>query len=140
MATATHIQRLPPPDLRLPSSPNNVNVQIIDTTTSIFCKADYFLSPNIGNLDELYCNAFAFLVENPRTGQKLVFDLGVRKDWENLATPMVERLLAQGFRINVEKGVSEILQEEHVALEDIDAVIWRLVRLFLPAITFLFKY
>ncbi|EED15398.1 conserved hypothetical protein [Talaromyces stipitatus ATCC 10500] len=124
MATAIHIERVPPPDLHLPLSPNTVNVRIIDTTTSMLCKADYFLSPTIGNLHELYCNAFAFLVENPRTGQKLVFDLGVRKDWENLATPMVERLLAQGFRINVEKGVSEILQEEHVALEDIDAIIW----------------
>lgn len=78
-------------------------------------------------MDEIHCNAFAFLVENPRTGQKLVFDLGVRKDWENLARPMVEGLLAMGFRLHVEKGVSEILQEGHVALEDINAVIWRLV-------------
>jgi hypothetical protein len=118
---------LPPPDLHIPPSPNTVNVRIIDTTSSIQCKADFFLSPNVGGLDELHCNAFAFLIENPRNGDKLVFDLGVRKDWQNLATPMVEGLLARGFRMSVEKNVSEILVEGGVKLEDVSAIVWRLV-------------
>lgn len=121
------IERLPPPDLHLPPSSNTVNVRIIDTTSRIACKADFFLSPNLGDLQDMEVNAFSFLIENPRNGQKLVFDLGVRKDWENLAAPMVKRLLKQGFQMNVEKGVSEILQEENVSLKDINAVIWRLV-------------
>lgn len=56
----------------------------------------------------------------------MVFDLGVRKDWENLAKPMVERL-SKSFKIDVKKGVSEILQDGGLRLEEINSIIWRYV-------------
>jgi hypothetical protein len=112
------------PVLDIPSSTNTVLVHIIDTTSSIRCPADYFLSPTIGSLHHLQCNAYAFLVENPRTGMKVVFDLGVRKDWTNLAKPMVERL-SKNFEIEVKKGVSELLLDGGVRLEEITSIIWR---------------
>jgi len=109
--------------LNIPSSPNTVRVSIIDTTSTIRCPADIFLSPSIGNLDRLTCNAFAFLIENPRSGMKVVFDLGVRKDWENLAKPMVESHKKK-FEIDVKKGVSELLQDGGIQLEEITSIIW----------------
>ena len=118
------VQPIQAPTLNLPSSPNIVKVRIIDTTTSIRCKADYFLSPIVGGMSDLLCNAFAFLVENPRTGEKVIFDLGVRKDWENMAAPMVERL-RQTFDIHVMKGVADILKDEDLNLEEINSIIWR---------------
>ena len=119
------LERVALPDIHIPPSPNTVNVRIIDTTASIRCPVDYFLSSNVGNLSELDCIAFSFLVENPRIGNKVLFDLGVRKDWENLPAPVVQRLLNQGFKINVRKGVSEILQDGGIKLTEINTIIWR---------------
>lgn len=114
----------PPSQLTIPASPNTVQVSIIDTTTTIDFPADRFLAPKIDGLDRVKGNAFSFLVENPRTGRKVVFDLGIRKDWKNLARPLYERLKTI-FRIEVEKDVAEILRENGVGLEEIEAVIWR---------------
>jgi hypothetical protein len=119
-----HIPAPTAPSLHIPSSTNTVKVCIIDTTSTIRCPADYFLSPTIGNLHHLQCNAYAFLVENPRTGMKVVFDLGVRKDWTNLAKPMIERL-TKSFVIDVKRGVSEILLDGGVRLEEVTSIIWR---------------
>lgn len=66
--------------LELPRSSNIVNVSIIDTTNTISFPTDHFIAPRISGLETLTCNVFAFLIENTRTGTKVVFDLGVRKD------------------------------------------------------------
>ncbi|KAJ3170941.1 hypothetical protein HDU87_008643 [Geranomyces variabilis] len=65
--------------------------------------------------------AFSFLVENPRTGKKVLFDLGVRKDWENFPPKVVARLKAAGAKISVEKNVAEILGD---LKNEIDEIIW----------------
>lgn len=114
------------PALNIPTSSNTVKVQIIDTTAQIRCNADYFLSPAVGGLDVLVFKVYAFLIENAGSGKKVLFDLGVRRDWENLATPMVERL-REIFDVDVKKGVSQILEENGVGLEEISSIIWRLV-------------
>jgi hypothetical protein len=111
-------------NIHIPPSSSTVKVQIIDTTANIRCPASYFLSPLVGGLDSLVCKVYAFLIENVSSGRKVLFDLGVRKDWENLAQPLVERL-SKSFDIDVEKGVSQILEEGGVGLEEISSIIWR---------------
>lgn len=70
--------------------------------------------------------AFAFLIEH--NGQKLLFDLGVRKDWEANGPPsLADPVKFGGWEVEVEKNVSEVLQDNGTSLDSIDAIIWRSV-------------
>lgn len=69
------------------------------------------------------CPSFSFLIEH-ESGRKLVFDLGVRKDYWNLSDYLVERKRTRGFKADVKQGVREILEENGVQGKDIEAIIW----------------
>lgn len=115
-----------PPPLNIPGSKCVVNVHIINTTSRI--KAipfSVFTTPPYKGLDNLDCPAFSFLIEHASSGRKVLFDLGVRKDWENSPAMIVKRIKNGGWEVTVEKGVAEILQEGGVAPKDIEAIIWR---------------
>lgn len=62
----------------------------------------------------------------------MVFDLGVRKDWNNLYPGILENLEKWrknfGFKLTVDKNVSEILTQNGVDMGGIEAVIWRSIR------------
>jgi hypothetical protein len=66
--------------------------------------------------------SYAFLVENS-SGRKVVFDLGIRKDTENLTPSMRNQI--QIAKVVVKEGVDEILREHKVQPEEIEAIIWR---------------
>ena len=84
-----------------------------------------FMTPSYKGLDTLDAPAFSFLIEHQSSGRKLLFDLGVRKDWENMPSTIVKRIKDGGFTVTVEKGIAEILQAGGVAPKDIEAIIWR---------------
>ncbi|BCS29736.1 MBL fold metallo-hydrolase [Aspergillus puulaauensis] len=111
------------PSLNIPRSSQSVNVHVIDTTVKIDGPADFFLKPRVGNLDRLVANAFTFLIEHPVTKQKVAFDLGVRKDANELSSPFWKGF-RENFVIDVEKDVADILQDNNVDLTSIDAIIW----------------
>ena len=81
---------------------------------------------------ELYrAPIWTFLVEHHATGKKLMFDLGTRKDMENIPPAfgkLIETVLAMPgaeYEMVVEKDVATQLKEGGVALDDVGAVIWR---------------
>ncbi len=113
-----------PPDLKIPSSSASVKVQIIDTTSHIAgIDVTAFFDPVIPGYTEINCPAYSFLITHP-SGRKLLFDLGVRKDFENLAPRIVERMKAGNWQVTVQKGVREQLEEHGVKGESIEAIIW----------------
>lgn len=115
-----------PPTLSIPASESVVNVHIINSTSRIKgIPFSAFMTPSYKGLDYLDVPAFSFLVEHQSSGRKLLFDLGVRKDWENLPATTVKRIKDGGWTVTIEKGVAEILQEGGVAPKDIEAIIWR---------------
>ncbi len=115
-----------PPPLNIPDSKSIVNVHIINSTSRIKdIPFSVFTTPPYHGLDDLDCPAFSFLIEHASSGRKLLFDLGVRKDWENSPAMIVKRIKDGGWKVTVEKGVAEILQEGGVAPKDIEAIIWR---------------
>lgn len=63
------------------------------------------------------------MIEHP-SGRKLLFDLGVRKDWESLSPTTVNMLNGLGAKITVEKGVREILEDHGVPAASIEAIVW----------------
>ncbi|RAK78967.1 MBL fold metallo-hydrolase [Aspergillus fijiensis CBS 313.89] len=114
---------MPQIDLNIPASGNTVEVSIIDTTARIHGPPGIFLTPEVGGFKDLNTGAYAFMVENKSQNKRVLFDLGIRKDWENLAKPLYDRLKAM-FSITIEKDVAEILTDHGIALETIDAIIW----------------
>ena len=119
-----------PVSLSLPTSSSTVNVSILNTTARIDrLPTSYHYPPSHipAPFTHLNCPCFAFLIEHPPSGQKVLFDLGMRKDWQNLAPSIVSMIKTVGADIKVEKDVSEILEAGGIDLKDIDGIIWRCV-------------
>jgi len=111
------------PDLKIPPG-TTVQVRVIDTTSNIKGIAlAPFVEPEIKGHKYLDCPAFSFLIEHA-SGQKLLFDLGVRKDHENLAPRIADRIANGGWKVTVKQGVREQLESHGVDGNDIDAIIW----------------
>lgn len=98
---------------------------------SIICNAllsgipmSRFVKPNIRGLERLdKVPSFSFLVEHP-SGRRIMFDLGVRKDWWNLSPALTSRFRELGWEAHVDKDVPDILEENGFAVGSIDTVIW----------------
>ncbi|KAK6398241.1 hypothetical protein LTR65_003321 [Meristemomyces frigidus] len=108
----------PPPELNIPHSQHTVDVSIIDTTGYVSnLPIEAFMKPSIPGYDlmeDVPC--YSFLVEhnNPEAKSKydhLLFDLGVRKDWENGPKAVVDQVKGGGFKVEVEKNVVDILRD-----------------------------
>ncbi|KAA8644049.1 hypothetical protein EYZ11_004471 [Aspergillus tanneri] len=116
-----------PPPLHIPSSTSVVTVRVIDSTTSLFLDPPLFWRPEIKGLDGVTVPDFCFLVSNG--SRHILFDLGVRRDWENYAPRTVD-LIRRTTRVHVDKNVAEILDAQEqwsgpvVRSKDIEAVIW----------------
>lgn len=119
-----------PPALNIPPSDSTVEVSIIDTTAHIKLPAGNFMQPPVPGYEQLEACCYSFLIKhkNPSKNSKhdtLLFDLGVRKDWENGPTAVAQLLKSTpGASLEVEKDVATILRENGQALEDIGAIIW----------------
>lgn len=114
----------PPPALNIPDSQSIVIVHVIDTTSRLRVPSRILLEPEIKGLDTLEGPAFSFLIEHPANGRKVLFDLGMRKDWENLAPAIVGQIRNVGTKITVDKGVADILHDGGVKPDTIEAIIW----------------
>ena len=119
------------PPLNIPSSTSTINVYIIDTTTRINgVPIKLFMEPKYKGIDVFTgVPSFSFLIEHPPTGRKFLFDLGIRKDPENLPPRLVKIMEKGGWSFTAEKNVVEILAEGGVDPEDINGIIWRYVRM-----------
>ncbi|KAF5379628.1 hypothetical protein D9757_009202 [Collybiopsis confluens] len=112
-------------DISLPKSSSTVTgkaLNLASPTTNI--PAGLFLSPVKPRKEKLWSNDYAFLIEHPNTGQKVMFDLGPMKDFTKLA-PAMQGLLAQaGFEMTVDADIAEQLDAGGVSLEQVHSVIW----------------
>lgn len=118
------------PLLSAPKSNNTVRVSIIDTTSQVGNVATTaFMEPEISVHPKMEVPAFGFLVEHQSEQggpkQRYLFDLGVRKDWKNLPPSYISKIEAGGWTVNVEKNVSEILEDGGIALESVNGIIFR---------------
>jgi hypothetical protein len=73
------------PDLKIPPSDSICTVRIIDSTAKGKGPASLILSPRIPGNETMEFPCFSFLVSNEAKGKNVLFDLGIRKDYENLA-------------------------------------------------------
>ena len=117
------------PELNIPHSVQTVDVRVIDSTARIKIPIAGFIQDRIPGHEFLECPAYSFLVEHS-SGQKVLFDLGVRKDIEGFPPVILDRIkqmIALNGAMPVESDIATILQqgESSVELETINAIIWR---------------
>ncbi|KAI4245863.1 MAG: hypothetical protein LQ352_006508 [Teloschistes flavicans] len=114
-----------PPQFHIPESTSTVDVHIINSTSRMRgIPTTLMMETHIPNFDTFDCPAFSFLIEHSKSHQKVLFDLGVRKDWQNFSARIVQRLTEGGWQVEVQKGVADILKDQKVDLKSINAVIW----------------
>lgn len=115
----------PAPALNIPPGAS-VKVQIINSTSALEVPLVTFMSPVQPGHEILKGPAFSFLVEQISSGRKLLFDLGCRKDWERFPPTVLKIVTQPDWKIEVEKSVADILQENGVdaAGGAIEAIIW----------------
>ncbi|KAL9094684.1 MAG: hypothetical protein Q9165_002954 [Trypethelium subeluteriae] len=94
------------------------------STTWIELPMSPFFEPDIPGKTQLTCPAYSFLITHESSNRKILFDLGVPKDWTNMAPKIVNLIQKGGWSVTVEKNVSDILVENNVALSDIEAIVW----------------
>ena len=102
----------------------SLQVRIIDTTTELKLDSRQFVGPPVPGFDFINGMAYSFLLEHP-SGRKLLFDMGMRKDWRNLSKPMSDRIISSGLVVSAEKNVADILNENGMKCDQIEGIIWR---------------
>lgn len=113
-----------PPPLNIPSGAV-ANVSIIDTTSSIGkLQLGHLMGPPVPGLPYLPTfPSYSFLVTSPQ-GKKVLFDLGIRKDWQKYSPLIQERLKGRGWEVGAEKNVDEILEENGVDKGSVGGIVW----------------
>ncbi|KAJ5435851.1 hypothetical protein N7445_006736 [Penicillium cf. griseofulvum] len=114
--------------LHIPPSTSTVQVFIIDTTFDARLPAAFFIGPTIPGFEESHGVAYAFLVKHTDLSGKercIIFDLGCPKDMVNDFPPRIAQTIKDlGGYMRVDKHVSEILEDNGVTLNSIEAIIW----------------
>lgn len=110
----------------IPSSQSTLSVKLINPVNAGPSRLHRFMAPAVPGM-ETHDNfpSFSFLLEHAASGRKLVWDLGIRKDYQNYSPKIASYIPTTGYTIQVEKNVADILAENGVRGEDVEAVIWR---------------
>jgi len=116
MASAIHVD--------IPHGSANVKVHLINPVNFGPAQIHRFMTPPVPGLDTFKTSpSHSFYIEHP-SGHKLVFDLGIRKDYQNYSKKIAEYLPTTKYDIDVKQNVADVLQEQGIELSDIEAVIW----------------
>lgn len=105
---------------------SSAKVSVIDNTFLYNIPVDNYIQPIVPGYERFSLPSYAFLVENSE-GRKVLFDLGLRKDWQNLTPEALHEIEADEIKIEVEKDVVDILREGGIEGEEIEAVVFRCV-------------
>ncbi|KAL2167187.1 hypothetical protein VTG60DRAFT_1599 [Thermothelomyces hinnuleus] len=114
----------PAPELNIPDSNCTVDVRVLDTGTMVYLKPELFWQPKLEGFDGIHAPIYCFLVSHGN--RHVVFDLGVRPDWENYA-PRVVSLIKATTTVTVATDIATMLNENSslgIRAEDVEAVIW----------------
>ncbi|OGM47386.1 metallo-beta-lactamase superfamily protein [Aspergillus bombycis] len=110
--------------MQFPSSTSTVRVRLVDTTGVMVVNAKSLFEPVQPGHETLNIYVAAFLIEHVPSGEQVMFDLGIRKDYWNLPAVLQSRLSEVIPSLRVDKDVTDILQDSGIALNDISTIIW----------------
>lgn len=103
-----------------------VDVRVIYASSLAGLKVNFLMGPDLEGFDVLpKMPSFSFLVEHP-SGKKILFDLGIRKDWKTgLPESVSQRLVKSNYAIDAEKNPYDVLKENGFDPDQIESVVWR---------------
>ncbi|KAK7048341.1 Metallo-beta-lactamase superfamily protein [Favolaschia claudopus] len=114
-------------DLGIPVSNATVSLKVFNVVRDmreVYVSADFMMKPVLPGREMATLPIFAFLIENAAMGQRVMFDLGPRKDQENAAPPIPEWHATKFYAMPVDRDITEQLDDNGVDLKTISAVIW----------------
>ena len=117
-------------DLNIPASDSTVTIRMIDTTSYGKVPAGLLFQPPTPGHDFGSFPCFAFLITNNQTGEHVLYDLGIRKDWQTGYPPPMYNLIGDnGFmKVFVEKDICDILDADpgnlKITTSSISRCIW----------------
>ncbi|KAJ6631145.1 hypothetical protein B0H10DRAFT_1981080 [Mycena sp. CBHHK59/15] len=114
-------------DLGIPASSSTVTVKTFDVAedfSKIKVPAASFFKPVLPGHENYASPLYAFLIEHVATKQRVMFDLGIRKDVENAAPALYEVFKSGAVSMPVKQDIVEQLTEGGIDVGSISAVIW----------------
>ena len=105
--------------LGVPMSNATARVRMVNTTGVMLVNSAPFIQPVQKGHQTLSLYVAAFLIDHVASGRKIMFDLGVRKDYWNLPASLQKRLGTVIPGLRVDKDTTDILQEQGIALDEI---------------------
>lgn len=111
--------------VELPAGEVTVKVSLINPVNFGPAILNRFMAPPVPGLETFKTSpSLTFLLEHP-SGRKLVWDLGIRKDFHNYSKSIADHIPTTNYDIEVTKNVVDILLENGIPGTEIEAVIWR---------------
>ncbi|GLA25024.1 Metallo-hydrolase/oxidoreductase [Aspergillus phoenicis ATCC 13157] len=114
------------PDFSVPASSSTVDVRVINTNTRLYLKPGVFWEPALRGFEGPHAPIYCFLISHG--DRQIVFDLGVRTDWENYAPKVVQLVKATTVVSDCTRDVAAVLDEDESGLgirtTDIEAIVW----------------
>ncbi|KAJ7334282.1 beta-lactamase-like protein [Mycena albidolilacea] len=112
-------------DFGIPHSNATVDLRVFNVVNATLVnEAHTFFSPVVPGHEDAPFPVYSFLVEHKKTGKRVMYDLGIRKDPLNLA-PDIAVFFSSGTTV-VEpfKDITELLEDGGIPLTSINSVIW----------------
>jgi hypothetical protein len=116
-----------PSSVTLPAGQELVTVKLINPVNFGPAILARFMAPPVPGLETFHTSpSHSFLLEHS-SGRKLLFDLGIRKDYQNYSPKIAEYIPTTKYDIQVTQNVVDILEEGGIQGNEIEAVVWRQV-------------
>lgn len=110
---------------KVPAGNTAISVRMINPVNFGPAQLRRFVEPQVPHVMEKRLGpCLTFLLEHP-SGRKLMFDLGIRKDYQNYAPTIANYIPTTKYTIEVTNNVADILEEHDIAASSIEAIIWR---------------
>lgn len=120
---AHDIQAKPAPPINLPKSNETCDISILNTTCDLVIPPPMLVEPEVPGHQWLNLPTYSFHITHKKTGAQVLFDLGMRKDWENSVPHIAELVGSHLPGVRIQKDVTEILEEGGVKLKDVKALV-----------------
>lgn len=108
---------------QLPQGDAVCRIFMIDTACNLVALAKLLVEPHWPGHEYLNLPTYSWLIVNDKTDEHVLFDLGMRKDWENSPPHIVSVVEAVLPGISIDNDVPSVLKANDVELEKISAVI-----------------
>ncbi|EXJ66171.1 uncharacterized protein A1O5_10787 [Cladophialophora psammophila CBS 110553] len=111
--------------VNFPPSNVAVDVSVIDTTTYLReVNGSLVVKPVYAGFEKGFIPSYSFLIHHKPSGQRLLYDLGLRTNWETHLSPHLrEEIKPLGFKVEVKRDVAEIIGDGGLKPDQINAII-----------------